>query len=57
MRRKLLQLPFEVWIITRHIADLPKVAGDPLAGFWGDDEAWADPWWTDRAQLVRFDAR
>lgn len=32
----------DVWIITRHIADLPKVAGDPLAGFWGDEEAWAD---------------
>lgn len=30
------------WVMVRRIPDLPKVPGDPMAGFWGDDKAWTD---------------
>ena len=30
--------------MVRRIPDLPKVPGDPMAGFWGDDKAWTAAW-------------
>ena len=32
------------WVMVRRIPDLPKVHGDPMAGFWGDDKAWTVAW-------------
>lgn len=31
-------------MILRRIADVAKVPGNSMAGFWGDDNAWTATW-------------
>ena len=31
-------------MILRRIADVAKVPGNSMAGFWGDDNAWTAAW-------------